>query len=138
MMPPTGVVSHARRSAAFTLVELLVVLAIIGVLSALLLPALSKSRERMRRTTCRNDLRQFLLAAHLYAVEHADHLPSGASETAYRPADQHIPMIARAPRDRLLSYAGSLKVLSCPNWRAQFKERPEWRFPIHGFVLGYN
>ena len=69
-----------RLIRAFTLVELLVVIAIIGVLAALLLPVFSSAKERTRRHTCRNDLRQFIFAAHLYAVDHADKLPSGASE----------------------------------------------------------
>jgi hypothetical protein len=38
----------------------------------------------------------------------------------------------------LIRYAGSKNILSCPNWREYFKKRLEWRFPIYGFVLGYN
>lgn len=65
-------VSDRRESsaAAFTLVELLVVIVLIGILSALLLPALARARDKGRQSVCANNLRQMGLAAHLYWDDH--------------------------------------------------------------------
>ncbi len=60
---------------AFTLVELLVVIAMVGILAALLLPALGRARDQARRAECSGNLRQVGQAFHLYADDHADGLP---------------------------------------------------------------
>src|SRR5438309_5644339 len=55
-----------RRSGGFTLVETLVVVAVIGILAGLLLPALAASRERARQATCMSNLHQIGLALRMY------------------------------------------------------------------------
>jgi prepilin-type N-terminal cleavage/methylation domain-containing protein len=53
-----------RKRPAFTLVELLVVIAVIGILIALLLPAIQAAREAARQTQCRNNLKQIAISCH--------------------------------------------------------------------------
>lgn len=62
----------AGRRSAFTLLELLVVIAIIAILASLLMPALAAAKKRAIATSCLNNLKQLTLAAHLYAGDYED------------------------------------------------------------------
>lgn len=64
-----------RKKQTFTLIELLIVIAIIAILAALLLPALNKAREKARSIHCVGKLRQIGQAANLYAGDYAGVLP---------------------------------------------------------------
>jgi prepilin-type N-terminal cleavage/methylation domain-containing protein len=76
-----------KNRQAFTLVELLVVIAIIGVLIGLLLPAVQSARESARRNACQNNLKQIGLGLHNYADQNL------------KKGDNAFPLISRAKPD---------------------------------------
>jgi prepilin-type N-terminal cleavage/methylation domain-containing protein/prepilin-type processing-associated H-X9-DG protein len=86
------------RSPAFTLIELLVVIGILGLLMAVILPAVQYCRASAARASCANNLKQIGLALHSYH-DTAQILPPGMS---YNPPDEHYPFMSW--QARLLPY----------------------------------
>ena len=104
----TGVSPRATNDCAFTLVELLVVIAVIGVLVALLLPAVEAARESARQIHCGNNLRQIGVALHAYH-ESYDALPIGCVEKR----------TTKHPAGRQLAWSAALlpRLVQTPLWR---------------------
>ena len=59
--------NNCKAVEAFTLVELLVVIGVVGILAALLLPTISAAKSKGRRTVCVNNLRQISLGVRMYS-----------------------------------------------------------------------
>ena len=74
-MSKNGLGFHERYP-AFTLIELLVVMAIICILASMILPSLTRSKQKARMTQCVNNLRQIGMAVAMYTHDNRDTFPS--------------------------------------------------------------
>lgn len=111
-----------RRGAAFTVLELICVIAIIVLLAALLLPALTQARARARRIQCADHLRQIGLAFHSFAHDHNGQFPmavpanaGGSLEFVQNAAQLQVPFYFSFRHFQALSNdLVTPKVLACP------------------------
>jgi len=118
----------------FTLIELLVVISIIGVLSALLLPVLSRAKQKAQGSLCLNDGKQLMFAMHLYVDDNNDFFPpnpdDGNTDSGYNwcpgsagiggPQEFNPDVLLDPERSLLIGYLSkSAALFRCPSDRRE-------------------
>src|SRR5437762_3232591 len=94
MMYQCGAATASRRTLAFTLIEMLVVIGIVGVLMGLALAGVQRVRTSSLRLSCQNNLRQLSIAVHQYQ-NLSNSLPPGVTHPAFRrPNPRYGPDVA--------------------------------------------
>src|SRR4051794_21676000 len=137
MRQTQAAVKPTPSDSGFTLVELLVVIAIIAILAALLFPALGRAKNKAKRTTCMNNLKQVNLGLRMYTDDFSDLAPSTPAENTNVSMNNFIALVGykklmkanvgltgeSSPRDRLFA---------CPSDTFYF-DAPPIGCVAHGF-----
>lgn len=124
--------NHGRRAqGAFTLVELLVVVAVTVVLASLLLPALSGAREKSARAVCKSNMRQLLLGISLYADNNSDNLPSSSDNEGFY---HSVRLSDKVFTNFVSDYLYNATLFYCPNVDFDgFTNHDQY-----GYIIGYS
>jgi len=147
--------TESAQNAAFTLVELLVVVAIVGILGALLFPAVARAKNSGKVTACLNNLRQLQLAWTMYADDHDGRLvrndyvignphPSRASwvqgrldYSANNPANTNRQMFLDESLTLFAPYLRAPQVYRCPSDRSAVLINGEWHSRVRSYGMNW-
>jgi prepilin-type N-terminal cleavage/methylation domain-containing protein len=97
----------------FTLIELLIVVAIIGILLSILLPSLGRAREMTKRAVCLSNQRQMHIATAIYAKDNRNILPSSEPDSG---SNRYLGQPGSIAYNAILSNT-SIEIFSCPSFK---------------------
>jgi prepilin-type processing-associated H-X9-DG protein/prepilin-type N-terminal cleavage/methylation domain-containing protein len=120
------------KTRAFTVIELMIVIAMLGILAAFLFPAFVQARARSREATCTSNLRQIAHAGLMYLEDYDERFPS-----CYRLG---VPPYVVDPRVSLQPYLKNQAVLYCPERHTVQRDclDPEHDFRPYSRCMGYG
>ena len=120
--------ASTHKGRGFTLIELLVVIAIIAILAAILFPVFARARAKARQAACSSNVKQLMLAVHMYAADYDGGFPTR----------QGPPWVW--PMGQLVSYVKNDELFTCPEKRGTWngfkgaRYLPAWNLWGTGYI----
>ena len=136
-IPCSSVLTSRVKTKIFTLIELLIVIAMIAILASMLLPALNKARESAKSISCLNNLKQIGTFANLYANDYNSYMPAGNADNTlksqcwFRVYAQYVKnKDVRLDVDSLSKVSSNTKMF-CPSVEATSTNASPWTYGVN-------